>query len=96
MDEDLQLPDIPPDNISPQQVYMLLLAMHTQQTMLFRSQRDQGAQMASLRADQKDMLEAWRAAGNLMRFIKLIAGVATAIGVLWMFFDGFLKMLKGV
>jgi hypothetical protein len=35
-----------------------------------------------------DLVSAWRAAGNVASFVKWLAGIAAALGVIWGFFHG--------
>jgi hypothetical protein len=37
----------------------------------------------ALRKDVKDLVDAWKAANNLVAFVKWLSTIATAIGILW-------------
>jgi hypothetical protein len=39
--------------------------------------------VAELTESTKELVEAWKAAGKLVAFIKWLAGLSTAMGVLW-------------
>jgi hypothetical protein len=40
-------------------------------------------ELAALRADINSLLEAWRAAQGMVRFIKFLGGMATAVTAVW-------------
>lgn len=40
-------------------------------------------EMDELRADIKDLVDAWRTASGVVAFVKWLAGALTAFGVLW-------------
>lgn len=50
------------------------------------------AEMTSLDTSTRELVEAWRAAGKVVAFIKMLASVATAVGAAWLgvkhFFGG--------
>lgn len=39
-------------------------------------------EIKAMRSDQKELLDAWRTATGLVKFVKLLAGIATALAVL--------------
>ena len=40
----------------------------------------------------QDLVDAWRSAKTLLAFIQLLAKIATACGVLWLTFKGFMSL----
>lgn len=49
------------------------------------------ADMKELKGQVKELLEAWNTASGLVRFVKWLAGLAAAIGILWAYFTGHYK-----
>jgi hypothetical protein len=41
-----------------------------------------------LKMSVDDLVSAWRAAGNVATFVKWLAGIAAAVGILWSMFNG--------
>ena len=77
------MPQLPPDKITTQQLFMLLVAQNQRIVIL----TNQVASMAQAQKEhiqaQKDMLETWRTAGNLLKFIKLVGAFGTSVAALW-------------
>ena len=44
--------------------------------------------VAALRADIKGLVDAWQTASGLAKFVKWVASIATAIGVIWVTMKG--------
>lgn len=45
-------------------------------------------QITELQTDIKDLVEAWKAANGIVSFVKWVAGIITAVGVIWAVFKG--------
>jgi hypothetical protein len=41
------------------------------------------AELDELRTDIKGLVEAWRTANGVVAFVKWLAGISTAVGVVW-------------
>jgi hypothetical protein len=50
--------------------------------------RDDFDQIRDLRPELAEMVAAWNTANGLARFVKWVASIATAIGVLWVMVKG--------
>jgi hypothetical protein len=45
-------------------------------------------EVAALRGDIKGLVEAWQTASGLAKFVKWVASIATAVGVIWVMMKG--------
>lgn len=79
------LPILPPSDVTPQQLYVLIAQMNLRITA-------QNEEIAELRESVKDLADAWKAASTLIAFVKLIGALAAAVAAVW----GAVKIFKGV
>lgn len=79
------LPILPPADVSPQQLYVLIAQMNLRITT-------QNEEIAELNKTVREMADAWRAASTLVSFVKIIGAVAAAIAAVW----GAVRIYKGV
>lgn len=75
--------DLPPEHVTNGQLFLLLQALNTKQSISNASQQRLVERIDKLDVDTKDMRDAWKAAGHLLTFIKYTAAVALAITGLW-------------
>lgn len=66
-----EFPQIPPENISTQQLFMLLVSQNSRISILL-------AQVSALTESQREMVETWRTAKNVLRFIKMLGALGAA------------------
>lgn len=71
-----ELPSVPPAEITTGQLFMLLVAQNARIGVLTR-------QVAAMVDAQRDMAEAWRTAGNVLKFVKWLAALGAAGLFLW-------------
>lgn len=57
------------------------IALLQQEVSALREEMQNG--FADMRADMKDLLQAWKATGMVGKFVKWLAGIVTAAGILW-------------
>lgn len=76
-----EIPHLPPENITTQQLFLLLVAQNARISTLT-------AVVSEVARGQKDIVETWKTAGNILRFVKLVGGFGTAVIAFW----AFLKM----
>ena len=62
------------------------IALLQQEVSALREEMQTG--FADVRADMKDLLQAWNATGMVGKFVKWLAGIATAAGILWVVAKG--------
>lgn len=74
-----EFPQMPPENISTQQLYMLMLSMHAQQSVVVGAVNDAKREIQTLKAEQADMVETWKTAKGVLRFIKLLGVLGGSI-----------------
>ena len=75
--------DIPPEHVTNGQLFLLLQALNTKQSISNASQQRLVERVEKLDHDTKAMRESWQAAGKLLAFIKYTAAVALALTGLW-------------
>lgn len=71
-----EIPQLPPENITTQQLFMLLVAQNAKIATLTTV-------VSEIAVGQKDIVETWRTAGNILRFIKVVGAFGTAIAAIW-------------
>jgi hypothetical protein len=83
-----QLPPIAPANITVETLYALVVAMNEgiQRRDALTAQRlaEYTGEIARLRAEQADLLEAWRTSKNVVAFVKAMVVLGAAIGTCWL------------
>lgn len=79
------LPILPPADVTPQQLYVLIAQMNLRITT-------QNEEIAELRESVKDLADAWRAASTLIAFVKVVGAIAGAIAAVW----GAVRIFKGI
>lgn len=72
-------PPMPPENITPQQLYAVMLSIHSQQAIYVAGQNDIKRQMQEMKQEQAEMASTFRAAKGVVQFIKLAGMIGTAI-----------------
>lgn len=84
---------VDPTNVTPQQLYMLLYTIRAQQIVAITEQRKFRQEFETYKESQEDMMKTWETSGNVLSFIKALAAVGTALGVV---IAGVLVILKGI
>lgn len=75
--------NLPPETVTTGQLFMLLQSMNARLATMASEQARQAQQIDKQTADTADMLSAWKAGGTVLRFVKLIGGVAVAVTAAW-------------
>jgi hypothetical protein len=88
---DKAFPQIPPEQVTPGQLLMILQSMHAQAAVHLANTASLKQEIEQLRADQRDLLEAWRTSRNVLRFVRLTAGFGLAVAGAWAAFKGLLS-----
>jgi hypothetical protein len=87
-ERDHHLPPLPPANVTIETLYALVVSMHEaiQRRDAMHSQRiaDFTGELARMRQEQADLLEAWRTSKNVVAFVKSIVVLGAAIGACWL------------
>ena len=81
-DPDRSLPHLPPTEITTQQLYALMVAHDARMTTVLR-------EVIEIKQEQKEILETWRTAANVLRFVKLLGAFGASIAMLWALSKGF-------
>lgn len=84
---------VDPTNVSPQQLYMLLYTIRAQQIVGISEMRKFRQEFETYKESQEDMMKTWETSGNVLNFIKALAAIGTALGVV---IAGILVILKGI
>lgn len=79
---------LPPESVTPGQLFMLLQAMNARLATIAAEQVRQGQRLDKIEVDSADMLRAWNAGGQVLRFVKLVGSIAVACGAVWAFTRG--------
>ena len=66
-----EFPVIPPETITTQQLFMLLVSQNSRISLLV-------SQVTALTESQREMVETWKTAKNVLRFIKFLGAVGAA------------------
>lgn len=74
---------LPPETVTPGQLFMLLQSMNARLATMASEQHRQGQRLDKQEANTADMLQAWKSGGTVLRFIKLVGGVAVACMAAW-------------
>lgn len=83
MASDRDFPHIAPEAVTPGQLLMILQSMHAQQSVHVANTASLRAEVEQLRADQKDLLEAWRTSKNVVRFVRVVSMLAVGVAGAW-------------
>lgn len=79
MEEHLQLPVMPPENITTQQLYALMVAQNAKLQVMLRHVVELHREQKENADAQRDMLETWKTAGNILKFIKIVGQFGLAV-----------------
>lgn len=79
MEEHLQLPVMPPENITTQQLYALMVAQNAKLQVMLRHVIELHREQKQNADAQRDMLETWKTAGNILKFIKMVGQLGLAV-----------------
>lgn len=98
MNDDLLGHQLPPDNITNHQLYVLLLNLNSKLTLtngrMAEMQRQYDIRTAMLDKQSLELeflREAWDNAAGVVRFVKIMGMIATAVAAM----TGLIKLLKG-
>lgn len=74
---------LPPENVTPGQLFMLLQSLDAKQALIADELGDITARITALEADTADMRQAWKTAGMVLFVLKWAAAVgAGAVAVI--------------
>lgn len=76
---------IPPAGLTPEQLYGLLVAIDAKQGQIVRDVTIVRERVEQVEEDQKDLLDAWRAGGAVLRVVKWASAVGAGIAAIWTF-----------
>lgn len=82
--------NIPPESVTPGQLFMLLQGISTKQSMIAADQKRIAERLQALEKDTADMRQAWKTGGAVLRLVKWAATLGAAIGATWAFIKGVL------
>lgn len=74
-----EFPSVIPENISNQQIYVMLLSMHSQQSITVKAVNQIARDQQLDRQERADMVETWKTAKNVLKFIYALGALGTAI-----------------
>lgn len=72
-------PAMPPENISPHQLYALMLSIHSQSALTVKAVNDLTRRVEVIAQDQAGMVETWKTASGVLKFIKGLGALGTAL-----------------
>jgi hypothetical protein len=75
----------PPANLTPEQLYALLVAIDSKQGQIVRDVTIVRERVGRVEEDQRDLLAAWRAGGAVLRVVKWASAVGAGITAIWAF-----------
>lgn len=87
-DDQFGLSSVPPENVTPGQLLLVLQSMHGQ---LVEIRRQHEADRAKL----NELTEAWNSAKGVVTVLKVLVFVGGLIGAAVALWDGFLERLRG-
>lgn len=87
---------LPPRNVTPEQLYGLLIQLNTRVGVSIAEANRQSKRLEEVETEMKELTEAWNAIGALATFIKFIASVLGGIAVVWGAVEVVLRLLKGI
>lgn len=70
------IPPVPPENVTTQQLFMMMMSQNARISVLLH-------RVTVLADAQKDMVETWRTAGNVLKFLKMLSIFGAAMVALW-------------
>lgn len=82
--------DLPPENVTNQQLYTLLRDMEAKLSVVSGQNIELIDRLDALEIDQKDMLQAWKAAGVVLKGVKVLTVVMAAVAAGAALFKGVL------
>ena len=79
--------DLPQADVSPQQLYILLVHMRTEHARFAKealeTMQAQAQQIKDLKEETSDLLKAWDASKSVVSFVKIMGGIGAACFALW-------------
>ena len=75
--------DLPPEVVTTGQLYVLMQSMNTKMSLQLLHQQELENEVKTLKQETEGLRDAWKAAGTLLTFVKWVAAVAVAFGVLY-------------
>lgn len=81
-----RLPAIPPENITNSQLYSVMQRVDAKQSLHLLKQAELTERFDQFEQDTRDLLAAWRTLDGLYRFLKYVAAVVAAVGVIYLSF----------
>lgn len=76
---------IPPAQLTPEQLYSLLVAIDAKQGQIVRDVTIVRERVEQVEEDQRDLLAAWRAGGAVLRIVKWASAVGAGVAAIWAF-----------
>lgn len=76
---------IPPQTLTPDQLYSMLVAVDAKLAQLVREQTLIRERVEAVEIDTSDLLAAWHAGGAMLRVVKWASAVGAGIAAIWAF-----------
>jgi len=76
---------IPPANLTTEQLYALLVAIDSKQDQIVLDVTIVRERVQQVEEDQRDLLAAWRAGGAVLRVVKWASAVGAGVAAIWAF-----------
>lgn len=85
--------ELPPEHVTNGQLYLLLQQMDVKMNVHALRQKETFEQVKKLEEDTAQMREIWKTGAGVIRFIKLLAAIAAACGIVYL---AFFSVFQGV
>ena len=80
--------DLPPEHVTPWQLYILLQQLNTKQSIIIHEAGRMTRRMDAMEQDTRDLVAAWKTGGAVLRVVKWSAIVGAAALSVWKFMKG--------
>lgn len=80
--------DLPPEHVTPWQLYILLQQLNTKQSIIIHEAGRMTRRMDAMEQDTSDLVAAWKTGGAVLRVVKWSAIVGAAALSVWKFMKG--------
>lgn len=74
-----EFPQVIPENITNQQIYVMLLSLHSQQAISTKAINQVHYEQVRDRQERADMVETWKTAKNVLKFIYILGAIGGSI-----------------
>jgi hypothetical protein len=74
-----EFPSVIPENISNQQIYVMLISLHSQLGIVTRAVNQVGREQQVDKQERAEMIETFKTAKGVLKLIYILGGIGTAI-----------------